>query len=106
MFVEALHLKGDPKCILVSAHLDPPLPKLPVLLVDASVFLNAMRTPKQAIVAQCLALHAPWLMPELISAMSANKHLRLDHPAEKRLIRQRLIKQRDLREQIQRLRCV
>jgi hypothetical protein len=45
-------------------------------------------------------------MPELISAMSANKHLRLDHPAEKRLIRQRLIKQRDLREQIQRLRCV
>jgi hypothetical protein len=82
------------------------LPKLPVLLVDASVYLNAMHTPKQANVAQYLALHAPWLMPELISAMSANKYLRLDHPAEKRLIRQRLIKQRDLREQIQRLRCV
>ena len=38
--------------------------------------------------------------------MNVNKHLALDHPSEKELIRQHLAKQRDRHEQIQRLRYV
>jgi len=103
---EVLHLKVDQECISVNAHQGRPLPKSLVHLVDASAYPNAMHTPKPANVAQYLALHAPWLMPELISVMIVNKHLELDRPAETKLTHQHLTKQGDQREQIQRLRYV
>jgi hypothetical protein len=45
-------------------------------------------------------------MPELISAMSANKYLKLDHPAETKLTHRRLAKQCGQHEQIQQRRYV
>jgi hypothetical protein len=57
-----------------------------------------MRTLKPINVAQYLSQHAPWLMPELISTMNVNKHLKLDHLSGKELTRQHLIKQGDPHE--------
>jgi hypothetical protein len=80
---------GDQVHIAMNAHLGPPLPKSQGLLVDASVFLHEMHTPKPIIAAQYLNQRAPLQMPELISVMSASKYPKWDYPFESELIHQR-----------------